>query len=275
VTTRPPAVAGRFYAAQPGRLAADVDTLLAAPAPRYPDGVPPIPALRALVVPHAGYRYSGPTAGVAFRLLRYLRVRPARVILLGPAHFAPVAGMAVSSADAWATPLGEVAVDTEARERLLRAGRAGSGVPLVAVDDGAHAPEHSLEVALPFLQRTLPGLPVLPVLVGARDDEAAAETLEAAWADEATLVVVSTDLSHYAPLDVARRRDARTVAAICRAEADAVADEDACGARPLRVVLRLARRSGTAVRLLDLRTSADTAGMPDRVVGYGALALLR
>jgi AmmeMemoRadiSam system protein B len=268
---RPPAVAGRFYAGSPRRLAADVAEHLASPAPTEPTAAG---RLRALVVPHAGYVYSGPTAGVGYRLLPALAPDIRRVVLLGPAHYVPVDGVAASSADAWETPLGDVEVDTEARDALFaRAGaRAGRG-PRVAVDDTAHAPEHCLEVQIPFLQQTLPGVPVVPLLVGTGDAGAVADLLEPWWDDPETLIVVSTDLSHYEPVDVARQLDARTAAAVCRVDADAVGDRDACGARPLRAVLTLAARHGATVRLLDLRTSADTAGDPLRVVGYGAFAV--
>jgi len=270
MTVRHPAVAGMFYPARADVLRAQVAAHLQASAP-LPTGAPPAGRLAALVVPHAGYVYSGPVAGVGYRLLPALRTRIARVLLLGPAHYVPVRGLALSGADRWQTPLGAVEVDTGGRQRLLT----GPAAVPVRVDDDAHRPEHSLEVQLPFLQTVLPDVPVLPVLVGDVDDVAAAEALLPWWHDETCLTVVSTDLSHYEPDWSARDHDARTAAAICRADASAIADHDACGSRPLRVLLRLAASDGACVRLLDRRTSADTAGSPERVVGYGAFAVER
>lgn len=277
---RPAAVAGRFYPADPARLAREVEMCLLAD----PLVLPPVAqqltraqpaaaaAPRALVVPHAGYIYSGPTAGVAYRTVRRLLGAVDRVVLLGPAHYVAVSGVAASSADAWRTPLGEVPLDTAARDDLLARGHVLGG-PRVAVDDVAHQPEHSLEVQVPFLQNVLPGVPLVPLLVGTSDAEGVAALLDPWWQDPRTLLVVSSDLSHYEPVQVARGLDARTAAAVCRTDAAAVGDRDACGCRPLRAVLRLAARDAATVRLLDLRTSADTAGDPDRVVGYGAFAL--
>jgi hypothetical protein len=263
-----------FYPAEPARLASLVRQCLDAP-PR--SDVPAADqrghepgALRALVVPHAGYVYSGPTAGAAYRLLRELAAdaRPRTVLLLGPAHHVPVLGIAASSAQGWTTPLGEVALDLPSRDRLL-----ADAPGVVAVDDRAHAPEHSLEVQLPFLQTVLPGVPVLPLLVGEVAPSVGARALLPWWRDRSVLVVVSTDLSHFEPVATAERHDARTVVAVCAADAASVGDRDACGARPLRVLLTLAAADRARVRLLDRRTSADTAGSPDRVVGYGAFAV--
>jgi AmmeMemoRadiSam system protein B len=190
------------------------------------------------------------------------------VLLLGPAHYVPVLGMAASSADAWTTPLGEVPLDGAGRETLLR-----QAPDVVGVSDGAHGPEHSLEVQLPFLQTVLPGVPVLPLLVGDVPATTGARVLLPLWQDPSVLVLVSSDLSHYEPAASAERHDGRTAAAICALDVAGIGDRDACGARPLRVLLTLAAASAATVRLLDRRTSADTAGTPDRVVGYGAFAV--
>jgi MEMO1 family protein len=266
---RPPAVAGRFYPGDTRTLAADVHRYLADPAP-WPQE--PVAGPHAVVVPHAGYVYSGPTAGVAYRRLPGRQADVTRVLLLGPAHYVPVRGLALSSADAWRTPLGDVALDTAAGRDLVARAR-GLGTVAAGVDDAAHAPEHSLEVQLPFLQATLPDAALLPVLVGEGDADAVARVLQPLWDDPGTVVVVSTDLSHYHPQAQAQLLDARTADAVVRADAAAIGDRDACGCRPLRAVLRLARDSAAPIRLLDLRTSADTAGDPGRVVGYGAFAV--
>jgi AmmeMemoRadiSam system protein B len=269
---RPPAVAGLFYPAEPERLAASLQQCLDALPRRDVPATTAAPGarLRALVVPHAGYVYSGPTAGVAYRRLLGLPAdaRPRTVLLLGPPHRVPVAGIAVSSAQAWTTPLGDVPLDVDGRDRLLAA-----APDHVLADDHAHASEHSLEVQLPFLQSVLPGVPVLPLLVGDLAPGAGARVLRPWWHDPTVLVVVSTDLSHYEPAASAERHDARTAAAVCAADPSSVGDRDACGARPLRVLLTLAAADGARVRLLDRRTSADTAGSPERVVGYGAFAV--
>jgi AmmeMemoRadiSam system protein B len=248
--TRAPVVAGLFYPAEPHELARTVDALLGERARSA--------WLRALVAPHAGYVYSGPIAASAFRLAP----REARVLLLGPSHFVPLEGFALSSADAWATPLGEVPVDDGLRAAALDAG--------VRVDDHPHARDHALEVELPFLQRACSdGLSMLPIAVGTCPPEAVAALIAALEA----LVVVSTDLSHYFDDATARQVDRNTADAVLARDPDAIRDDAACGVFALRGLVEHARRSGSDVELLDLRTSAEIAGDPERVVGYGAFAM--
>jgi hypothetical protein len=257
---RPPAVAGSFYPSDAGRLERDLRSMLAAarragPTPERPLG---------LVVPHAGYDYSGPVAASGYARIEPWAEAIARVALFGPAHFWPLEGAAASSASAWRTPLGEVELDEELRRLALDAG--------AALADEPHLPEHALEVQLPWLQVILGSdARVLPVAVGRSRAEDAASLLGAV-ADAADLVVVSTDLSHYLPIDRARERDRRTAEAILARDAAAIGSEDACGLFALRGAVELAERRGWAVELLDLRTSGDTAGDPRRVVGYGAFA---
>lgn len=251
---RPPAVAGLFYPAEGSELARAVDALLEE-AGRRPD-----PLLRALVAPHAGYVYSGPVAASAFALLP----EEAVVALLGPSHFVPLAGLAVSGADAWATPLGEVPVSTKLREAARAAG--------AVVDDGPHARDHALEVELPFLQRACGGgVEILPIAVGRAGAGEVAELLEALGAQGAFLVV-STDLSHHLPDEAARLADRATAEAVVRCEPEAISDGAACGVHALRGLVEHARRRELTAELLALRTSADAGGDPDRVVGYGALS---
>jgi AmmeMemoRadiSam system protein B len=267
---RPPAVAGLFYPADADALRAHVLRLLE-DARRTTGAGAEARTERplALVSPHAAYTYSGPVAGSAYAALG---TRPAgirRVILLGPAHFVPVRGVALPAASAFATPLGEVPVDEESAARALR-------LPGVEADDRVHAREHSLEVQLPFLQSVLTeGFTVLPLAVGHVPDERVARLLELLWDDDETLVVVSTDLSHYLTYAEAARRDARTAEAIGALDAGALGPGDACGVVPLRSLLRVARTRGLRCRRLDLRSSGDTAGSLGRVVGYGAFALER
>lgn len=254
---RRPAVAGTFYPSDPGELAAAVDALLAQAVPPELAGDPV-----ALVVPHAGYVYSGPIAATAYALLR--RRPPARVAIFGPAHFVPLRGCAVSTAGTWRTPLGTVPIDGELRERAVAAG--------AIAEEGPHLPEHSLEVQVPFLQRIVgEGLRICPVAVGVARPSQVADVM-AALLPEA-LVVVSTDLSHYHDDATAKRLDRRTADAVLARDPDAIGLEDACGVYALRGLVELARREDLGVHLLDLRTSADTAGDPWRVVGYGAFAL--
>ncbi len=254
---RPPAVAGTFYPAEAAVLAGQVERLLAQAQ------VHDKPAPAALVVPHAGYVYSGPVAASAYARLLRAGAAVRCVVLLGPAHFVAVEGLAHPEAEALATPLGDVRVE------LARLSRVAS-LPQVRSSAAAHAPEHSLEVQLPFLQHLLPGVPVVPLLVGRASPEAVAEVLERLWED-GVLPVVSTDLSHYLPQAEARATDRSTAEHILALEGPLEA-ERACGAAPLNGFLLAARRRGLRAELLDLRTSADTAGGPRSVVGYGAFA---
>lgn len=261
---RRPAVAGTFYPAEPDRLADMVDDLLGtadtlAPAERPPSPEAPV----AVVVPHAGYVYSGPVAATAYARLR--RVPPRRVALLGPAHFVPLAGMAVPAVAGFATPLGVVPVDVEGCREL------DAEQPAVRISDAPHKPEHSLEVQLPFLQQLWGDrFDALPVAVGSASGDEVADVLDTVVSAAPTLVVVSTDLSHYLDRATAQRRDRSTAAAVVARNPAAIASRDACGAHALRGLLAWALRHDLTIDLLDLRTSADTAGDPHRVVGYGA-----
>ncbi len=257
---RPPAVAGTFYPASPDDLRTAVRQAFAASVPPVVDA----PTPEAIVVPHAGYVYSGAIAASAYARIIPARSTIRRVVLLGPSHRVYVRGLAVPSVDAFLTPLGVVPIDTRARD--IAFGCAG-----VEVDDRAHADEHSLEVQLPFLQTVLDEFTLLPLSVGDATVDEVAAVLEALWDGPDSLVVVSTDLSHYHHYDDAARLDARTAAAIVARSA--IDDHDACGARPLRGLLRVVTDHGLAVEQLDLRNSGDTSGDRHRVVGYGAFAV--
>jgi AmmeMemoRadiSam system protein B len=217
-------------------------------------------------VPHAGYLYSGPVAASAYLRLAESRESVHRVVLVGPSHHVPVRGVAVTSADAFATPLGVVPVDRAAREAVL-------AMPATALDDGAHALEHSLEVQLPFLQVVLDDFEVLPLAVGRSRAAEVAAVLGAVWGGPETVLVVSTDLSHYHRYGDAVALDRRTAAAIVASDPDAVGDRDACGAAGLRGLLSAARDRHLDVDQVDLRNSGDTAGDRRQVVGYGAFTL--
>jgi AmmeMemoRadiSam system protein B/AmmeMemoRadiSam system protein A len=255
---RPPAVAGSFYpgdrreldAALRGYLQEAAGDELAAPP-------------KAVIAPHAGYVYSGPIAASA-----YVRVAKAsgairRVVLLGPAHRVAVSGLAAPRAEAFATPLGEVQLDPVALERVL-------ALPQVEVSNAAHALEHSLEVQLPFLQKILDRFDLVPLVVGDATPEQVAEVLDLLWGGEETLIVVSSDLSHFEDYATARRMDDDTSRAIEALEPEGIAYEHACGRIPVQGLLVAARRRGLRAQAIDVRNSGDTAGSRDSVVGYGA-----
>jgi uncharacterized protein len=257
---RHPAAAGVFYPAQPERLRRTVEELLDHAVPPAADGQTP----KAIIAPHAGYRYSGPIAATAYATVAPAREIVRRVVIAGPAHFSPVGTVALSSARAFASPLGPVSIDADARRQAL-------DVPGAFIDDAAHAGEHSVEVHLPFLTAVLGDVSVLPLLVGLSGAGVFADVLDLLWGGSETLVVISTDLSHYHDRRVARMLDGRTAEMICRRNAPAPAA--ACGAAAVAGMLLAARRHQLDVRPLDLRNSGDIAGNPERVVGYGAFAL--
>jgi MEMO1 family protein len=253
---RPPAVAGQFYAGDPVTLQRDLARLLAN---SQSTTTPP----KALIVPHAGYIYSGESAASAYQTLRSVRGRIKRVVILGPAHRVYVRGCALSSATAFQTPLGDVPLIAPPAE--LRA------LPFVGINDRAHAPEHSLEVQLPFLQTVLDEFSLLPIVVGEASPDEVAGVLKVVWGGDETLIVISTDLSHFLTYTDATQRDHATIARVLAGATDLRHDE-ACGATPLNGFLLEAQRRGLKGRLLNLCNSGDTAGPRERVVGYGALA---
>ena len=255
---RAPAVAGSFYPGRPGELKKTVEHLLAQSPPWAPD------ALLGVIAPHAGYVYSGGAAGKAFAGVAASGRSFSRVVLIGPPHYVGVHGVAAPSARAFATPLGEVPVDTDTIRRLADAG-------LVTINDIPHAPEHALEVELPFLQLVLRDFEIVPLLAGDASPEEVTEIIEAA-SDGETLLVVSTDLSHYLDDASARRRDLATAEAIERVDFQTLGPYDACGYAALNGALCAAGRSGWGIKRLDLRNSGDTSGDFSRVVGYGAWA---
>lgn len=246
---REAAVAGSFYPANPAELRGMIEGYLAE-VPAH-EGTSP----KAIIAPHAGYIYSGPVAASA-----YARIQPAgirRVVLLGPAHRMWLQGVAASAASAWRTPLGDVPV------------QAPPGLPAI---DAAHAEEHSLEVQLPFLQVVLNDFALVPLVVGQAAGEEIASILDALWGGDETLVVISSDLSHYENYKTASRMDSAASRAIVQLDPAGLGSENACGRVPIRGLLHLARKKGMRAELLDLRSSGDTAGSRNQVVGYGAYA---
>ena len=257
---RPPAVAGTFYPLDAAELRRTVTGFIEgchrAKTVRRP---------KALIVPHAGYAYSGAVAGCAYRRLRDSGARVRHVVLIGPTHRVPLRGLAIPSLDGFDTPLGPVPIDGAGRQRLRELGLAG-------IADAPHAAEHSLEVQVPFLQAVLGDFDLLPIAAGLAPTELVARALDAVWGGDDTLIVVSSDLSHYHTSDEARKLDATTTQSILERRSD-LSDEQACGARGINGLMQVARHRGLSVELVDQRNSGDTAGDRARVVGYGSYAL--
>jgi AmmeMemoRadiSam system protein B len=256
--TRPPAVAGMFYPGAAATLQATVDELLTN-APTVAMAQP-----KAIIAPHAGYVYSGPTAARIYAALTPWRDSIRRVVLLGPTHRLAVRGLALPSCRAFATPLGAIPLDASAMAQL-------DELPQICRSDAAHALEHSLEVHLPFLQRALDKFTLIPLAVGNAEPEAVAEVLDCLWGGDETLIVISSDLSHFLPYTTAQQVDSNTCQHILALDAR-IQPEQACGAYPINGLLLAARRRGLQAQLIDLCNSGDTAGDRERVVGYAAFA---
>src|SRR5512143_1052491 len=254
---RAPAVAGLFYPGDPRQLEHDVRGFLheARPQPLLP---------KALIVPHAGYVYSGAIAASAYATLKHRTSAIRHVVLLGPTHRVAVRGLALPDAEAFDTPLGRVMLDTEAMQAIVR-------LPQVAISAEVHEEEHSLEVQLPFLQCVLDDFTLLPLAVGMASADEVSEVLEAVWGGEDTLIVISSDLSHYLPYAAAQLTDGKTAEDIAKLR-QPIDHEHACGGTPISGLILAARKHHLKPHLLDLRNSGDTSGTRDRVVGYAAFA---
>ena len=253
---RHPAVAGLFYPDNPRTLRTAVTDYL-----RVVPEAGSVP--KAIIAPHAGYIYSGPVAATAYARLKPARGKIQRVVLLGPSHRVGFRGLALSSADFFVTPLGRISLDQEAAAKI-------TDLPQVRVMDVAHAQEHSLEVHLPFLQEVLGEFRLLPLVVGEASPEEVSEVLELLWGGPETLIVISSDLSHYHGYALAQKMDRSTSDAIEALRYEDIQRDDACGRIPVNGLLHLARKRHLNVHTIDLRNSGDTAGTRDSVVGYGA-----
>lgn len=258
---RPPAVAGMFYPGATDALWATVGEFLSRSHLDDESAVCP----KALIVPHAGYIYSGGVAAEAYAQLRPHRARIRRIVLLGPSHRVGFRGLALSSAEAYRTPLGDVPLDVAAARELAE-------LPQVRALDAAHAEEHCIEVQVPFLQAVLDDFVLLPIVVGSADAEEVDAVLEPFWDDDATVFVVSSDLSHYLDYASAQRIDRVTCSAIEQLAGERIGDEQACGHDPMKGLLLGAKRHELKPVTLELLNSGDTAGDRRRVVGYGAWA---
>ena len=256
---REPAVAGSFYPADPVELQAQLDDLLATATILSP---PP----KAMIVPHAGYIYSGPVAASGYASLVPVAGQITRVVLLGPAHRKAFSGLAVPASAAFITPLGKIQLDTESIHKILL-------LPQVHMDEEAHRLEHSLEVHLPFLQRVLQDFTLVPLVVGDAPAQEVSEVIQQLWGGPETLLIISSDLSHFLDYDSARVRDAATCRAIEKLAYEDIDYHDACGRNPVSGLLHYARNHDLNIKTIDLRNSGDTAGPRDQVVGYGTWLL--
>ncbi len=258
---RPPAVAGQFYPDDPVQLTNQLQQMLLQAKSSEPEHV------KALISPHAGYVYSGPVAASAYKVLVAQADSINRVVLLGPSHRVGFQGMATSSAAIYQMPMGEIPLDRAAIKQI-------SNLPQVIENDQAHRFEHSLEVQLPFLQSVLKDFSLVPLVVGDCPARQVAEVLEILWGGDETLLVVSSDLSHYHSYEVARQLDEKTSQSILSLQPEQIHYEDACGRNPVNGLLVAAKKHGLKPSLVDLRNSGDTAGSRDQVVGYGAYLFL-
>ena len=267
-SVRPPAVASLFYPGEAAELKQNLREMLdeASEAEDPNEDLPAGQHLRALIVPHAGYVYSGTTAALAYHLLRKNRDDFHRILLLGPAHRVWLEGITFPGTDAFETPLGRIPLAKQQIRELLR-------FPEVQLRDDAHQDEHCLEVQLPFLQEILNEFELLPAVVGEISPDSLSGLLENLLEDPQNLLLLSTDLSHFHSYSEAQAIDQKTAEAIESFEDEKILPEQACGAHPLRGLLRHARIQGWKIQRLGLCNSGDTAGSKDRVVGYGAWAL--
>jgi len=259
ISIRPPAVAGSFYPQNANQLNDMLDEYLKI---SDVDITPP----KAIIAPHAGYIYSGQVAASVYSNIEKIKTQITRVVLLGPAHRVYVKGIALASNTHFATPLGNVPIDTHALAQLEK-------YPYVKFLDAAHEQEHSLEVHIPFLQKVLTNFTLIPLLIGDAEPEQVATILEELWGGDETLIVISSDLSHFMDYETACKTDSNTTHLIENFEYKKIGQNQACGCMPMRGLLKLAHEKGMKIQTLDLRNSGDTAGTKDRVVGYGAYAL--
>jgi len=257
--TRQPAVAGAFYPANPHQLQNMIEQFLT-------EAEAPAKAPKVIIAPHAGYIFSGPIAATAYARLRQAHNIITRVVLIGPSHHVAFRGLAVSRADEFSTPLGLIPVDQHAIQTIEK-------LPFVEYIEQAHAFEHSVEVQLPFLQEVLDDFSIVPIVAGDASPEQVSEVLEILWGGPETLIVISSDLSHYHDYITARQLDKATSRTIESLQYEELGAESACGKVGVSGLLKLARDKALVIKTIDLRNSGDTAGDKQRVVGYGAYVI--
>ncbi len=257
---RPTAVAGMFYPSDPQELMREVSTYLSA---AVPEDTLQAKDIKAIIAPHAGYVYSGPVAGTVYRYLEQLKSQVSNVVLIGPSHRVPLLGLATSSAEYFNTPLGNIPINRAITSEL-------NALPFVTELDQAHMMEHSLEVHLPFLQMTLENFQLVPIVAGDASPQQVDQLITLALQHEKTLLVISSDLSHYHDYHTAQKLDSATCHAIETLSIEKLDSQHACGFVPVRGLLKYARENGLTASTVDCRNSGDTAGPRDQVVGYGA-----
>ena len=256
---RKEAVAGTFYPYDALQLDVLVNTLL------YEQETPNIPPPKAVIVPHAGYIFSGGIASSAYRKIKSADSIIERVVILAPCHRVPFTGLALSSADKWSTPIGEIEVDKTICEELAK-------LPFVDYNDEAHNDEHSIEVQLPFLKKTFNhNVKIVPILTCMTSLTEAVQVLEKAWGNEETIIIISADLSHFLTYDECKQKDDETIKAIKNLDYSNLENDDTCGLIPICALLEVANRKKMKVETFDIRNSGDTAGRKDSVVGYAAV----
>jgi hypothetical protein len=260
---RKPTVANLFYPGDAEALQGQIKAFLQLAMDSVDDNEP---RPKAIIAPHAGYIYSGPIAASAYARIVPLHDKIHRVVLLGPSHRVPLLGVAASSADFFSTPFGDIPLDRSTIDALEQA-------ELVTTLDAAHDMEHSLEVHLPFLQTVLDNFSLVPLVVGSTTADQISRLIEFVWNEEDTLIVVSSDLSHYENYRAAQQHDQKTNQAIERLDFQHIGPHDACGCSPLNGLLHFAQQHHLHVKTVDYRNSGDTAGTKDQVVGYGAYVL--
>ncbi len=257
--TRQPAVADSFYPANSEQLHLMLSQYLS-------DAAPDEKLPKAIIVPHAGYIYSGSVAATAYARLQKAHNLITRVVLIGPSHRVAFRGLAVSRAERFTTPFGDVPVDQGAVRTLLQ-------LPFVEYIEHAHTYEHSLEVQLPFLQEVLDNFEIVPIVTGDATPEQVSQALDSLWGGDETLIVISSDLSHYHDYKTAQQLDSSTSQIIEQLQYEQLYSDSACGKVPISGLLKLAREKSLSVTTIDLRNSGDTAGDKNRVVGYGAYVI--
>ena len=256
---RHPAVAGLFYSDNAQQLRNDVHYYLSKST--TDQAIAP----KAMIVPHAGYIYSAQAAAEGYQLLTPYADTIQRVVLLGPSHRVGFYGLALPTHSSFSTPLGDINVDKKTADQLVESG-------LAIYFDEAHQLEHSLEVQLPFLQCVLHEFEIVPIVVGGSDAETVSKAIDTVWGGSETLIIVSSDLSHYHPYQQAQAMDQKTALAIEQFDDQNIHHDQACGATPVRGLLISAKRHGLHIQRIALCNSGDTAGEKDRVVGYGTFA---
>lgn len=260
-STRAPAVSGLFYNDSPISLRRQVLEFLAAASSAEDRSATKNSELKAVVVPHAGYIYSGPVAAFAYKEIQKEAAHFKKIVLIGPSHHVPFQGVAVPKMNTFATPLGSVSVDLSLKQIALN-------FSFVIENDEPHRKEHSLEVQLPFLQVALKKFSILPIVIGQASATDLTQLLYKLCTEKDVLIVISSDLSHYLPYNIAQKRDLNTIDHILHFEPEKIEYDDACGRQGIQAFLHYAQSKKLIPILFNYKNSGDTAGDKSQVVGY-------